>query len=143
MTKYIATGKTIEGNFQGTPHTSCAKIDFPTRERIAITIAGTEYERTVFERAIYRNMGDIETVARFVIVDGVQYEIVEADEEGSETAESIVERIARTFPIDAGSIVLLETSSRHGVCTSASFHVNGAGFETDFRTLAVAPQYDC
>lgn len=80
MTKYITTGKTIDGNFQGKTFTSCSKHDLPTDERITITIDGTEYERTIFERIEYRNMGENTLIARFVIVNGVQYEVAEAPE---------------------------------------------------------------
>lgn len=143
MTKYIATGKTIEGNFQGKPHTSCAKIDFPTRERIAITIDGTEYERTVFERAIYRNMGDIEIIARFVIVDGVQYEITEADEETHETDEGVLFRISCEFPfVDPASVALQDGYFSRGICTYVTFTMNGFGYATDFQTIRRAREFD-
>lgn len=80
MTKYNITGKTIEGNFQGKPFTSCSKHDLPTGERITITIDGIEYERTIFERIKYRTQGEHTHIAFFVIVNGIQYEVTEAED---------------------------------------------------------------
>lgn len=67
----------------------------------------------------------------------------ELDEDGHETVESIRRHIAAVFGYDPERIVLLEGSFRRGICESIAFAFDGLGFETDFRTLAVAPQYDC
>lgn len=79
MTKYMLTGKTIKGNFQDKPFTSCSKHDLPTGERITITIDGIEYERTLFERIKYRTQGENTHIAFFVIVNGIQYEVAEIE----------------------------------------------------------------
>lgn len=84
---YEITGKTIEGNFQGVPRTSCAKIDYVTRERISIEVDGIAYDRAIYERAIYRAMAENTILARFVIVNGVQYEI--AEREAAEALELV------------------------------------------------------
>ena len=73
------TGKTIEGNFLGAALRSCAKVDYPTKERVTVTIDGTEYERTVHERAIWRNNGRNTVIARFVTVNGINWEVKDAD----------------------------------------------------------------
>ena len=78
MIKYVTTGKTIKGNYIHSPRRSCRLIDLPTRQRITITIDGTEYDRAIYERIIWRNSARSETIARFVIVNGVNYEIAEA-----------------------------------------------------------------
>lgn len=78
--RYQITGKTIDGNFQGVARQSCKPIDSATAERIEITIDGETYERTVFERIIWRAMKPNTLVARFVIVNGTQYEVTEVDE---------------------------------------------------------------
>lgn len=75
MTTIIATGKTINGNYTGAPLRSCKKVDAPTRTRGIVTIDGTEYERTVWERVIWRNSGKNDVIARFVIVNGTSYEV--------------------------------------------------------------------
>lgn len=74
------TGKTIDGNYLGAAKRSCAKVDYPTSERITVTIDGTEYERTVHERAIWRNGPRGNTViAQFVIVNGTNWEVKDED----------------------------------------------------------------
>lgn len=78
MIKYITTGKTINGNYINAPRRSCKSIDRPTRQRINITINGIEYDRAIYERIIWRNSARSEIIARFVIVNGANYEIAEA-----------------------------------------------------------------
>lgn len=78
MIDYILTGKTIKGNYIHAPRRSCRTIDCSTKQRITVTLNGTEYNRTIYERIIWRNGFRVETIARFVIVNGVNYEIAEA-----------------------------------------------------------------
>ena len=76
-------------------------------------------------------------------VGSVREYVRELDEDGYETIESIRGHIAAVFGYDPERIVLLEGSFRRGICESIAFSFDGLGFETDFRTLAVATQYDC
>lgn len=69
------TGKTIDGNYLSTERRSCKYYDAPTDERVTVTLWGKDYERTVHERRIWRNMGAHTLVARFVIIDGTNYEV--------------------------------------------------------------------
>lgn len=142
---YTITGKTIDGNFQGTPRTSCSKADYATDERITVTIDGIDYERTIFNRVIWRNQGEQTLVAQFVIVNGIQYEVapIELDEEGYETEASIRHRIAETFGYDEASIRLQEGSHHGPACDACTFTVNGRGLSTDFQTVELAPAFDC
>ena len=143
MTKYNITGKTIEGNFQGKPFTSCSKHDLPTGERITITIDGIEYERTIFERIKYRTQGEHTHIAFFVIVNGIQYEITEADEETHETDEGVLFRISCEFPfVDPASVALQDGYFSRGICTYVTFTMNGFGYATDFQTIRRAREFD-
>lgn len=65
------------------------------------------------------------------------------DEYGDETVGSIRRHVAAVWGYREDDIKLLEASYHRGVCDWIAFSVNGLGFTTDFRTLAVAPQYDC
>lgn len=75
MATITATGKIIGGNYIGAPKRSCKPIDVPTKIRGTVSIDGVEYERTVHERVIWRNMGTSTTKARFVIVNGTNHEV--------------------------------------------------------------------
>lgn len=79
MTTITTTGKTIEGNYIGASLRSCGKVDQPTKQRITVTIDGTEYDRAIYERIVWRNSTNSDVIARFVIVNGINYEVVEAD----------------------------------------------------------------
>lgn len=81
MAKYEITGRIIEGNYQGVPRTSYAKVDYPTGERVSVEVGGVTYGRTVFERAVCRsNPQNGVVLARFVIVNGVQYEVASVND---------------------------------------------------------------
>lgn len=54
---------------------SCKQYDIPIRERVKVKIGGDSYERTVYERRVWRNMDGDTTVTRFVIVNGTYHEI--------------------------------------------------------------------
>lgn len=71
----MITGKTLEGNYVSAPRKSGRPIDEPTGIKVTVTIGGEQYERTVMERRIWRNMGPSRLVARFVKVNGVNYEV--------------------------------------------------------------------
>lgn len=71
MAEIIPTGRIIPGNYR----LSCKPIDLPTKERGTVTIDGVDYERTVHERIVWRNTKPSTVSARFVIVDGVNYEV--------------------------------------------------------------------
>lgn len=81
MKKYITTGKTLKGNYIGWPLRSCKPIDYPTEERAIINHEGQTYERTIHERAIYRNMEPNTLWCRFVIIDDQFLEVEEWSEE--------------------------------------------------------------
>lgn len=69
------TGKTLQGDYRNTQRRSCAYMDYPTGERVSVEIEGREYERTVHERAVWRNQGPNRVVVRFVKVQGINYEL--------------------------------------------------------------------
>jgi hypothetical protein len=69
----INADNTINGNYIDVPKQSCKLIDHPTKERITVELDGQTYERTVYERVIWRNMGKSAVSARFVIVNGISY----------------------------------------------------------------------
>lgn len=71
----ISDKYTISNNYLGAPRTSCKPFDYPTGERVTVVLDGTEYERTVHERAIWRAGKPNKLVARFVIVNGVNYRV--------------------------------------------------------------------
>lgn len=79
MTKYMLTGKTIEGNYTDKPRTSCALIDLSTGMRITVNIDGIEYDRAIFERIKWRTQGEHTHIAFFIIVNGIQYEVAEIE----------------------------------------------------------------
>lgn len=72
MKHITITGKTIQGNRIGAPRQSGKDVDVPTDERGIVTIDGIDYERTVYERIRY---GSGKVRARFVIVNGINYEV--------------------------------------------------------------------
>ena len=74
MEHITITGKTIQGNRIGAPRQSGKDVDVPTDERGIVTIDGTDYERTVYERIRVNGRGG-KVRARFVIVDGTNYEV--------------------------------------------------------------------
>lgn len=80
MSTYTITGKTINGNHINAPRRSCKPIDCPTEQRITVTIDGTEYDRAIYERIVWRNSGEREVISRFVIVNGTNYEVAEVPE---------------------------------------------------------------
>lgn len=80
MSNYTTTGKTISGNYVGASLRSCGKVDLPTKQRITVTIDGTEYDRAIYERIVWRNGCDSDVIARFVIVNGTNYEVAEVDD---------------------------------------------------------------
>lgn len=71
----LITGRTLENDYRNAPRRSCAYVDYPTDERVSVEIEGREYERTVHERAVWRNQGPNRMVARFVKVYGINYEL--------------------------------------------------------------------
>lgn len=76
---YKTTGKIISGNYIGAPKQSGKPIDGPTGKRVAVEVEGKTYERTMYTRTIWHNMvTKRKDIARFVIIDGVNYEIVKA-----------------------------------------------------------------
>lgn len=64
---------TIDGTYTNARKQSTKPIDQPTGERVAVELDGKTYERTVYERIIWRNMGESTVDARFVIVNGINY----------------------------------------------------------------------
>lgn len=64
---------TIGGNYIKAPKVSGKPIDAPTDERVTVELNGSTYERTVHERTIWRNMKRNRVIARFVIIDGINY----------------------------------------------------------------------
>lgn len=75
MSEIAITGRTIKGSFIGAPLQSCRPVDVPTGRRGTVTIDGAVYERTVYERTVWRNARRSTVAARFVIVDGINYEV--------------------------------------------------------------------
>ena len=69
----INANNTIDGNYIGAPKQSHKPIDHPTSERVTVELDGKTYERTIYERIIWRNMADNTVFARFVIVNGINY----------------------------------------------------------------------
>lgn len=82
------TGNVIDGNYIDAPRRSCKPVDYPTKERIEVTIDGKTYERTVYQRAIWRNMGESTIVAEFVIVNDTNYEVAEPTATDMATAKA-------------------------------------------------------
>lgn len=83
-----ATATILEGNYIGACTKSCAIIDAPTKERVVVVLDGVEYERTVYERFVWRNQGDNTLIARFVWINGTFYAIDEqANEAVADTDE--------------------------------------------------------
>lgn len=78
MSAIIIDSKTatiLKGNHIGDPRVSCKKIDSPTHERVTVILDGIEYERTVWERVVWRNRKPSTVVARFVWINGIFYAI--------------------------------------------------------------------
>lgn len=65
----------LEGNHIGAVRKSCNKIDRPTNERVICVLDGKEYERTMYERKIWRNQGEHTVIAKFVWINGKFYKI--------------------------------------------------------------------
>lgn len=47
----------------------------PTNDRATVSIDGVEYDRAVYARIVWRNGGADDVLARFVIVNDVNYEV--------------------------------------------------------------------
>lgn len=84
MKHITITGKTIQGNRIGAPRQSGKDVDVPTDERGIVTIDDIDYERTVYERIRY---GSGKVRARFVIVNGINYEVGEEPDTCHDTHE--------------------------------------------------------
>ena len=69
------TAPILKGNHIGDPCVSCGKIDRPTHERVTVILDGVEYERTVWERVVWRNRKPGTVIARFVWIGGAFYVI--------------------------------------------------------------------
>ena len=98
MSNYTITGKTISGNYLHAPRRSGKPVDCATRTRITVTIDGIEYDRAIYERAIWRNHGTgvDDVIARFVIVNGVNYEVAEVEDEDEPEA-----RVYQRYELEA------------------------------------------
>lgn len=70
------TGRIIEGQrYIGMAEKSGRPYDTPAGPRGTVILDGETYERTVYERRIWYNMKPHKLVARFVIIDNVNYEV--------------------------------------------------------------------
>lgn len=69
---YKTTGKIINGNYIDAPMISGKSVDVPTGEIVVLNVNGETLQRTVYERI---RCGSGKVRARFVIVNGVNYEI--------------------------------------------------------------------
>jgi hypothetical protein len=71
------TGGIIKGKRHiGKAHKSGKPYDTPTDERGIVTLDGETYERTVYERRTWYNMRPHKLLARYVIIDNVNYEVM-------------------------------------------------------------------
>lgn len=76
---YKTTGKIINGNYIGAPKQSGKPIDGLIGKRVAVEVEGKTYERTMYTRTIWHNlMTKRKDIASFVIINGVNYEVVKA-----------------------------------------------------------------
>lgn len=76
---YKTTGKIINGNYIDAPRQSGKPIDGPIGKRVAVVIDGKTYERALYSRTIWHNtLTKRKDIARFVIVNGINYEVVKA-----------------------------------------------------------------
>ena len=100
MSNYTTTGKTIEGSYIGAPLRSCGKVDRPTEQRITVTIDGTEYDRAIYKRIVWRNGGESTVLAQFVIVNGTNYEVAEAEPE-DELEDEPKARVYQRYELEA------------------------------------------
>lgn len=76
---YKTTGKIINGNYIDAPKQSGKPIDGPIGKRVAVVVDGKTYERALYSRTIWHNMATKrKDIARFVIVNGINYEVVKA-----------------------------------------------------------------
>lgn len=66
---------TLIGNYIYAPRVSGAEIDYETDDRVVVNLDGKEYERTVYERVVWRNQAEYTVVARFVWIKGMFYVI--------------------------------------------------------------------
>lgn len=70
--------KTLKNDYRFTPLQSCKPLDCVTKERSVFMLNGTEYERTIHERVIWRNgPRGCTHLAYFVIINGTFYEVEE------------------------------------------------------------------
>lgn len=60
----------------------------------------------------------------------------------TESRGSVCRRIAEAWGFYCRRIELMELGYEDGWCTRAAFRVNGVGYETDFRSLAMEPAWD-
>ena len=74
------TGKIINGNYINAPRRSCKPYDYPTEERVTVELDGKTYERTIYERVTWRNSAKSSVSARFVIINGTNYEVAKVEE---------------------------------------------------------------
>lgn len=72
----FTTKKEITGDYFSAPHTSCALVDVLARHA-AVTVKheGTVYERALYQRVIYRNQAPNTVIARFVKINGKNWEV--------------------------------------------------------------------
>jgi hypothetical protein len=71
------TGKTIDGHYPlgPEPRRIGKYYDVPTFRRVTVTLDGNAYEGVIYERTIWSSMVDGTVVARFVTIDGINYEV--------------------------------------------------------------------
>ena len=79
MKLYKTTGKTLNNDYRGKALQSCKPIDYPTGGRVFVIHQNKLYERTIHERAIWRNMKPNTIWSRFVIIDGQFLEVEETN----------------------------------------------------------------
>ena len=76
MANINLTGRIIEGQrYIGMAEKSGRPYDTPAGPRSTVVLDGETYERTVYERRIWYNMKPHKLVARFVIIDNLNYEV--------------------------------------------------------------------
>lgn len=92
------TGAILKGNYLGAPMRSCKKVDYVTKQRVIVTIDGVDYDRAVYERAIWRNGRPNTVLARFVWISGKFYVLADEEETVEETTEeTMTETDARAY----------------------------------------------
>lgn len=76
---YKTTGKIINGNYIGAPKQSGKPIDGPIGKRVSVVVDGKTYVRTMYTRTIWHDMmTKRKDIARFVIINGINYEVAKA-----------------------------------------------------------------